>query len=305
MFDIIESGFNLLIEKLSGWLETFITMLPNLLLAVLILTIASFIARLAQRGLNNLLGRISNNVSINRLAERLIYFAVLSIGVFIALGVLNLDKTVTSLLAGAGIIGLALGFAFQDTAANFISGVIMAFKGSFAVGELIETEGQMGTVERITLRSTQLRMLSGEKVIVPNKSVLQNPLKNYNCPHRRVELEVGVSYNDDLARVEKMTCEALAKLDFVYSGKPIELYYHEFGGSSINFTVRFWIAFQQQSDYLKAKSEAIKTIKVLFDKENISIPFPMRTLELSDKQDLIDAITSGQLKIDDSVMSEK
>lgn len=283
MFQNLESSFSLVIEKINAWISSFITMLPNLAVAIIVLLAFGFLSRLVRKVAFNILNRVSHNVSVNRIISKVVSVIVLLIGIFVSLGVLNLDKTVTSLLAGAGIIGLALSFAFQDTATNFISGVIMAFRKSFSVGDLIQTNDIEGVVQNISLRSTVVKSSEGYSIIVPNKMVLQNPLYNYNTFNtQRVDVNLGVSYDDDLDTVEEVTLKAINQLDFVLKTKGVEFYYNEFGDSSINFVVRFWIDFKHRSDSLKAQSAAIKAIKKIYDEHNFNIPFPIRTLDIPD-----------------------
>lgn len=117
-----------------------------------------------------------------------------------ALIVLGLSKTVTTLLAGVGILGLALGFAFQDIAENFIAGVLMAFRRPIYIGDLIESNDFVGTVEEINLRTTVIRTADGKHVLIPNSEVLQNSIVNFSrSSELRVDLACGVSYGDDLA----------------------------------------------------------------------------------------------------------
>ena len=207
---------------------------------------------------------------------------MLVVGLFVALGVLGLDKTVTSLLAGVGIVGLALGFAFQDIAANFMSGLILSFRHPFRVGHLVQTQGFMGVVADISLRTTVLRQLTGEHVRIPNKDVLGNPLINFSAAgERRVDLEVGVSYGEDLERVREVALRAVESVAPRRQERPVELFYEGFGDSSIDFVVRFWIDFARQPDYLAARSAAVIAIKQAFDREGITIPFPIRTLDFA------------------------
>src|SRR5687767_10075182 len=121
----INKAFSLLYNKLELWVRQLILMLPNLVIALLVLVITFVAARLIQKTTEKVLPRFSHSVALNNLVSSLAYTASLLIGFFFVLSILRLDKTVTSLLAGVGIIGLALGFAFQDIAANFISGVII------------------------------------------------------------------------------------------------------------------------------------------------------------------------------------
>ena len=206
------------------------------------------------------------------------------VGLFVALGILNLDKTVTSLLAGVGIIGLALGFAFQDAAANFISGIYLAIKSPINVGDIIEVNESFGKVKKIGLRATTILSFQGQDVVVPNRKIFEDSYTHFTINgEQRIDLGVGVSYGDDLEKVEKITLEAINGLDFIKKEKPVDLYYSEFGDSSINFTVRYWVKMGKRTDYLKGLSEGVKAIKKAYDENDITIPFPIRTLDFGIK----------------------
>lgn len=282
MFENIGINISLVAEKINTWIETFLVMLPNFVVAIIVLTGFYLAARLIRNIVGRVLGRVSHNISINKLLSTIAFLIICIAGTFVALGILNLDKTVTSLLAGAGIIGLALSFAFQDTATNFISGVIMAFRNTLNVGDLIEVDNVFGTVEKINLRATVIRTPQGPSVVIPNKDLLQSPLKNYNSQKtRRIDLEIGVGYESDLQKVEDVTITAIKDLRLAKNNLSVNLYYTEFGGSSINLVVQFWIDFSQQSQYMSAKSAAIKRIKQVYDAHNFNIPFPIQTLDFS------------------------
>jgi small conductance mechanosensitive channel len=234
----------------------------------------------------NVLGRALQHTPMHAPIRGLIVnvagIAVMIAGFFIALGVLGLDKMVTSLLAGVGIVGLALGFAFQDIASNFMAGIILSFRHPFRVGHIIETNGFFGPVESMSLRNTHLRQLSGQTVRIPNKDVLGSPLVNYSeVGERRVELTVGVSYGDDLEQVRRVALTAIEALPMRLAERPTELFFQQFGDSSIDFQVRFWIRYTREPDFLGARSEAVMAIKRAFDQEGITIPFPIRTLDFS------------------------
>jgi len=200
--------------------------------------------------------------------------------VFIALGILNLDKTVTSLLAGVGIIGLALGFAFQDIATNFISGVIIAVRKPFNIGDYIESGSHGGTITKLSLRTVDIRKFTGELVKIPNKSVFENPIINYShFGSRRVELRVGVAYNSDLHQVKEVTREALKEIHGTVKDKDITLLWETFGDSSIELKIWIWLDTNVPNAYIQAKSDAIELIKKASDANGIEIPFPIRTLE--------------------------
>ena len=277
-----QRAFNLLSGKLIRWMQALILMLPNLLIALVILTVTYFVAKLARRFIVRFLPRVSHSVTLNNLVATIAHVGVLLIGIFFTLEVLSLDKTVTSLLAGVGIIGLALGFAFQDIAANFISGIIIAIQRPFTVGDVIQTESYFGTIESINLRTLDLRQVTGELVRVPNRKVFESSVINFTVTtQRRVDVECGVTYDSDLERVRDVVMDCMKDFPDMLTNRPLEVMFTGFGDSSINFTLRFWIPYRRQVDYVGAKSEAIMRIKRAFDKVGIVIPFPIRTLDIS------------------------
>lgn len=275
----LTATFSDLVDKMQGWIEGLILLLPNLIAALLIVLVTVFVARLVRRGIRSLLDRTSSYEQVNHLLATIVYVVVLAVGVFIALGTIGADKTVTSLLAGAGIIGLALGFAFQDLAANFIAGILLSIRRPFVVGDIIETGDYMGTVVEVNLRSTRVRTFQGQIAIIPNSQVFQNPVETYSTGERRVDLGCGVAYGDDLEKARQLALDAVNGLDMVNRDRPVDLYFTEFGDSSINFVLRFWLAFNKQTDFLHAQSEAIIAVKKAFDENGITIPFPIRTLD--------------------------
>lgn len=267
-------------DKLQTWSDTLVSMLPNIAVALLLLTVAWLLGRLSRRLTMRLARRAEARNAIARLLGTLTFFVVLGVGLFVALGVLELDKTVTSLLAGAGVVGLALGFAAQSLAANVISGTVISLRRPFKEGDLVETNDHTGTVERIDLRVTQLRTPDGRLVLIPNREVLENPLVNHSIhPPKRVDLGVGVSYDADLETVRDVALEAVRGVDARLDDRDVELYFTEFGGSSIDLVVRFWIPGERRSDFLAARSDAVVAIRKAFDAHGISIPFPIRTLD--------------------------
>ncbi|MEJ8802628.1 mechanosensitive ion channel family protein [Pontibacter sp. H249] len=280
----INNALELLINKLEIWGNQLVLLLPNLFVALILLILTFYIARVVRNGLDHVINRFSHSAALNNLVSTLLYLALLLVGFFFVLSVLKLDRVVISLLAGVGILGLALGFAFQDIAANFISGIIIAVQKPFGVGDMIETNDYFGVIERITLRTVDIRKPTGELVKLPNKMVFENPVTNLSFHgSRRVDLEVGISYAEDLEQVQKIVIEALEDVKNRVKTRDIEVMYDSFGDSSINFKARFWVSYSRQVDYVGAKSDAIIRIKKAFDANNIVIPFPIRTLDFAIK----------------------
>jgi small-conductance mechanosensitive channel len=181
---------------------------------------------------------------------------------------------------------LALGFAFKDIAANFIAGIYLVIKSPINVGDIIDYQGEMGAVKEIGLRSSTINTFQGQDVIIPNRLIMQEKYTHYSINgERRIDLDVGISYGDDLDKVEKVTLEAISSISYLKNGKPVDLYFKEFGDSAIIFSVRYWINYQQDDylRYLRAQSQGIKNIKKAFDQNNITITFPIRTIDFGIK----------------------
>lgn len=272
--------------RVAGWIEGLVNSLPNIVAAVLVLLVAWVVARVVRRVVQGSLRRLSEHRDLNRLVSTLVYVAVIALGGFVALGVLNLDRAVVTLLAGVGIVGLALGFAFQDIAQNLMSGVLLMLGSAFRNGDIIETGDYQGIVERISMRATFLRTFQGKQVILPNSDLFKNPVINYSAGGTlRVDVAVGISYDDDLESARRVATEAVQALEPRDRSRDVEVFYEEFGDSSINFQLRFWIIFTRWPDFLSARSEAIIRIKKAFDANGITIPFPIRTLDV-EREDL-------------------
>lgn len=265
--------------KLAGWWDQVVVMLPNIVLAVVIVVVGWLLGRLFASATRKGMVRVGRSVQISGLAGKTVKLGVFVGGVAIALGVLQLDKTVASLLAGIGILGLALGFAMQDVVANFVSGILLAVRQPFRVGEVVEMGEFMGTIEAMDLWSTQGRTFAGQRVLMPNKSVLNHNIVNYATGEWRIDVSCGVSYADDLEAAQRVAREAAETIEGRLTERPVEVFYTGFGDSSIDFVVRTWIDSEKDS-FLDVRSEVVKRVKAAFDREEITIPFPIRTLDV-------------------------
>lgn len=277
----LKSATNLLEEKLIEWYELSIKYIPNVLVAVIVFILFLLIAKLFKKYIGRYLSTVIKTEALSKLLITFLYFIILGVGLFISLGILNLDKTVTSLLAGAGVIGLALGFAFQEIVSNFVSGILIAIRGPYRIGDTVKVDDFIGDVIGINLRVTRIMSFDGIEYLIPNKYMFTKPLLNYTTtPMRRLDISIGVSYSEDLDFVEKITMDVLAKIEGRVEQRDVEVYFVEFGDSSINLSARVWINYPEDNNYLKFRHQAIKKIKKAFDENNITIPFPIRTLDL-------------------------
>lgn len=288
MKDELNKSFDLLIKKLLNWMNSIIENLPNLILAFLVLLIAYFLANYISKLTLKLIGNRVKQKSVSTIIARLTTVVIVMVGLFLALGILNLSQTITSLITGAGVLGLVIGLALQGTLSNIISGIVISFREKIQIGNWIETNGFTGEIIDINLKNLTLKESDNNLVMIPNKIILENPMKNYSLtPYIRVDLSCGVGYESDLEFVEKLTKDTLEKtFEKIDESKPVEFFYTEFGDSSINFRCRFWIKGTKRVHTLNATNKAIIAIKKAFDKEGINIPFPIRTLKFGNTLDL-------------------
>ena len=274
-------------DKLGGWLDSLILNLPNFLLAVIVFIIFIVLAKYLGRIFERITRRQIKQDSIRLMVVKVIKAVVILIGFFIALGLLNLDKVLTSVLAGAGVVGLAIGLALQGTLNNTFSGLILSFLPELQIGDWVETNGYAGTVTEINLRNIVVKQSDNNYVVIPNSKIIEEPFKNFSrTPRSRVFVPCGVGYESDLEMVRDLTMEVI-KDHFPQRGnEEVEFMYSGFGDSSINFVVRFWADVTKNRDILIAQNKAIIAIKKAYDAKGVNIPFPIRTIDFKNQLSL-------------------
>ncbi|MFD1096364.1 mechanosensitive ion channel family protein [Salegentibacter chungangensis] len=274
-------------NKLAEWLDTLIVNLPNFILAVLVFSFFILAAKYIGRLMNNILRRKVSQDSIRQITVKVLKTVIILLGFFIALGLLNLDKVLTSVLAGAGVVGLAIGLALQGTLNNTFSGVILSFLPEIQIGDWVETNGFAGEVVEINLRNIVIKETDNNYVVIPNSKIIEEPFKNFSrTPRSRVSLDCGVAYSSNLETVQNLTLETIEELFPQRGNEEVEFMYKEFGDSSINFMVRFWTDVSRNRDILIARNKAIMAVKKAFDNNGITIPFPIRTIDFSNNLSL-------------------
>lgn len=284
MFERFSSVDDLILGKLQSWFEAGVKMFPNLVIAAFFFLLFWIIAKVVETVLSRVLPRVSENHSVNQIISGIVRLVIVFVGLFVALGILKLDKTVTSLLAGAGVLGLALGFAFQDIASNFFSGILIVFQKPIKVGDTVKVGEFVGQIHKINLRTTVITTFEGLEVIVPNKELVIGTVINYtSTPFRRVDLSVGVSYGENLRKVKECVLAAVQEIPGRLKSREVECYFKLFDESSINFDVRVWLNDADEVMYVKARDAMVIAIKEAFDQNSITIPFPIRTLDFGIK----------------------
>jgi len=274
------------IEKLlEKWEHSIFEYLPKILLALLALIAFYFIAKLFRKFSFKFYTRFfKKQADIAKIFSVVVYFFFLLSGVFLALEVLGLESVLTKLLAGAGIIGIVAGFAFKDIASNAFAGFLLNIQRPFKTNDWVEIDDNFGTIIDIGWITTSIKTISGQEVFVPNQVIYNNTFTNYSTFNkRRVILQSGVSYGDDLEHVKKVTLDEIQKIKSLLKDEVIDFYFTSIGSSTYNFEVRFWINFTHQKDYLNAMSETIVRVKKRFEEEDISIAYSVTTLDFGVK----------------------
>jgi small-conductance mechanosensitive channel len=255
----------------------FVQMLPQLLIAVLILFLTWLVAKSAVRIADRITKHTHIREDLKQLLDTLVRLAIWVVGIVIAMTVAIPSFTPASAFAGLGVGALAIGFAFQDIFENFLAGVLIMLREKMRINDLIECEGIMGRVERITLRETHVRQLSNELTIVPNSKLFKNPVKILTDDVvRRDEIIVGVAYDVDLEEAQRVIHDAVEQLETINHDKPVLVVAREFGASSIDFLVQWW-APAVPRDMRLTRSEVVMAVKKALDEAKIEIPFPYVT----------------------------
>ena len=251
-------------------------LLFQLLIIIVILFIFSRLSRLAQaltkRGLRSSKVRLSKLLGdmIIAMAKNL----VMLLGILIALSQVGIS--LGPLLAGLGIAGFIIGFALQDTLSNFASGMLILIYRPFDVGDFVTAGGVTGKVGHMSLVNTTFKTIDNQVLIVPNNLIWQSVITNVTAQRlRRVDLTFGVAYGDDVEKVERILAEIVAEHELVLEEPEPMIKLHELADSSVNFVCRPWV---KTDDYWDVYWDLLRTVKLRFDAEGITIPFPQREI---------------------------
>ena len=186
---------------------------------------------------------------------------------------------------------------------NLIAGIAMGVRKPFKTGDVIETDDVFGSIHSINLRNTLIESFYGQLILVPNKVLFRNILKNYTTLGvRRIEVPVGISYGDDIEKAKDVIVDKINEFDFVIRKDETAVYAEGFGDSSINLLVWFWIKYPGEPDFMTVRHKGVVAVKQALDEADISIPFPIRTLDFGIKGgEKLDAMISDKISQQSSV----
>lgn len=270
---------------LEHWQESIIMYLPNLLLGMVVMLLFYFIAAFFKKISYKFYKRSFKKQSqLANFISMLIYMFFILSGIFLALKSMQLENFLTKLLAGAGILGIIAGFAFKDIVSNAFSGLLIKSQRPYNTGDWVQIQNAYGVIENIGWISTAIRNQYGQLLFIPNQLVYNDIVSNFSRYKKRmIVFTAGVSYGDDLEHVKNVTLDEVKHIESVLPSEPIAFYYTNIGAYSYNFVLRFWINFTDNKQYLEAMSNCIMLIKKRYEKENISLAYPVTTLDFGVK----------------------
>jgi small conductance mechanosensitive channel len=248
----------------------------DVLLAVVILLVGIVVVRYIAKALSRVMTRLGVPELVERFLVRLSRFLLYIIVLGLALAPLGVD--LTSLALGFGVLGIVIGFALKDVLSNLAAGILLMIMRPFEKGHLVEIGGIRGLVEDLSINATTLKTFDGKKVIVPSQKVWGSPITNYHSwPIRRIDLVVGISYEDDVQRALEIVRGILNSDERILREPGPATNVREFAESSVNLNIFAWV---KQEDFGAVRNDLLLKVKEAFEREGITIPYPTRTIHM-------------------------
>ena len=245
----------------------------SLLMALLIFVIGKWIVNKIVNVLGSVLRKVKGmDETLIKFLENIVYYALMIIVLLTALGKLGVETT--SFLAILGAAGLAIGLALKDSLGNFASGVMIILFKPFKVDDTVTAGGVTGTVKEVGIFNSIFVTADNQKIIVPNGAITTGSITNVNAYEtRRIDLGIGIGYKDDIKKAKEVLTNVATSNEKVLVDKGISVVVSELAESSVNFTINVWV---KTSDYSEVRFYLLENIKLSFDNEGISIPYPQQ-----------------------------
>lgn len=262
-------------NNLNSWLADALLFLPRVIAAMVLFVITIYLAGLVGKIVQNNMRKRQIDSGLTVIAFYATRLTIIIIGGIWALKQVNFD--ITAFLAGLGILGFTIGFALQDISKNIIAGFLLLIQKPFQLGDMIQIDDYIGKVQSIDLRATELVTNDGHNVLIPNGTVFTVPITNYTrTAEWRINLPIGVAYDSDLEKVERVTLETVSTLPIVLETPASRIHFHTFNDSSIDFTLQYWVDSRVTSPFT-AKHTIVMAIQKAYQREGIEIPYPIQT----------------------------
>jgi small conductance mechanosensitive channel len=252
--------------------------LPRIAAALVVFVLFWFVLKVAQPALRHMLARAHFAPAlIKLLVDGLLRATVLVLGVAMAASQVGIN--ISAFLAGLGVVGIAVGFAAQETVANMIAGFLIFWDRPFRIGDYISTQHQYGEVKDITMRTTRIRTRENTYVVIPNKQIIGDTLVNHSMyGETRVNIPVGIAYKENIAQAREVLLNAMRSVDGVMQSPAPDVVAVGLGASSVDLNVRVWI--ESAADERPVFFRVVEASKAALDNAGIEIPFPHLQLHL-------------------------
>ena len=275
--------FNKIVTSLQTDWNVFLTKIPGIFLAILIIGIGLFLASKISDFSRKVIKRKTSDPLMSNFLGKTIQLIIGAIVLMLGLKAAGLQGIASALFTAAGASALILGFAFKDIGENFISGIILSFNRPFNVDDTVSIGDIFGKVKSMEFRYTKLKTFDGKDVYIPNSDVIKKPVFNFTEEgFFRMDFLVGIDYANNFADAEKIILECLSKNKNVFNepGKEYFAAIEELGTNSVNIRVYFWISSADyRKDAIKMKGEIMELIKIKFLENNIAMPANIQELK--------------------------
>ncbi len=284
-----------LVDKMQAMLNSFIALLPNLVLALIVFAIFFFVARSIKRAVRNLTRDRRQARNLGMVLGRLAQGATILVGLFIALSIVIPSLKANDLVQLLGISGVAIGFAFRDILQNFLAGILILLTEPFQIDDQIVLKSFEGTVENIQTRATTIRTYDGRRIVIPNSELFTNSVTvNTAFENRRLQYDIGIGYSDDIDEARQLILEAMRETNGVLETPAPDAIVVELSGSSVNIRARWWVAPPRRADVLDLQDRVLTNIKNTLTANGIDLPFPTQQILFHDQTEETDGDRAHQ-----------
>lgn len=281
-------------QTLASMVNGFLAMLPLLLAGAVAFVLFWVAARIARRVIITIAQRRLEYPSAATAIGRLVYVALLLLGVLIAVTIAFPSMTPARLFSVLGIGGVAIGFAFKDIFQNLLAGILLLIRHPFRPGDEISTGAFTGTVESIESRATFIRTYDGRRVIVPDSAIYTEPVTVISAYDvLRSDYDVGIGYGDDVGCACEVALRALCQIDGVLDEPGPEVLLWDLAGSSKNLRMRWWTK-PQRAVVVRTRHKVLKAVSEVLSNAGIDLPFPTQVVLLHDQTEASDGDRTAQ-----------
>ncbi len=272
-----------IIDSANEIVVGFVERIPYFVASIIVILIFWFLSIVFKKVVYKLLGSRSRHQNLVKVFQRVGGALIIFIGFMIAMVIAVPGFTPAKLIGALGIGSVAIGFAFKDIFQNLLSGILLLISEPFRIGDQIVSGDYEGTVEDIKIRATTIKTYDGRQVVIPNSDLYTSALTvNTAYKQRRLQVAVGIGYEDDIEAAKAEILQALDKVESVSKKAQPSVIATGFGDSTIDLMVRWFIEDGTQANKVTSIHQVIVEIKSALDAAGVNIPFPIRTIDLSD-----------------------